>query len=134
MPAPLSLTNPVHITQLDIQTLANYNPASGLIAIQYRQGTAKIINLPREEITCLQVFLSYLSIGDLANKQFTLYKVLKHLDQFNWSYACEQNKDSDLYKAYNTLRLLGTKCYGCDYKWVPSDVTEAAKKISDKKS
>lgn len=123
MTATLQLTNPSHISQKDIQTLANYNPAAGLVAIQYRKGTSSIVNLHREEVTCFQIFLSFLNLGELANKQFELHKIVKHLDQFNWSYAKNQDKSSDLYKAYNTMCLLGKKCYNArSYKWEPSDV------------
>ncbi|GEM_PF-6978588 len=107
---PLSIRNTSHISQQDIITIANCDLNTHHIVYKVNASHgSKIATLSKKEVTCWQLFLRILGMGNLVNYNIGLATVTTNLNQFNWREGTSMARNSIYYHAYLNVCVLANK-------------------------
>lgn len=106
----LSITNTNHISQQEIDAIAQCDLNSHLIVLKSdEQGKRTLTTLAKSEVNCWQLFLRWFGKGNLANIQVHLADITSHLNQFKWADGASLNNNSVHHQAYLKTCMLANK-------------------------
>ena len=104
----LSITNPDHISEQEISSLANVNLNYQLIALdKSAEGGPKLVVLSKDNVSCWVMFLRMFGWGALGNMDVHLKDISAHLNQFNWQEGANKPGNSNYYQAYLKTCMIG---------------------------
>ncbi|MBS0649611.1 MAG: hypothetical protein JSR93_00470 [Verrucomicrobia bacterium] len=106
----LSITNPDHISEQEISSLANVNLNYQLIALdKSAEGGPKLVVLSKDNVSCWVMFLRMFGWGALGNMDVHLKDISAYLNQFNWQEGANKPGNSNYYQAYLKTCMIANK-------------------------